>query len=394
MARVPGKSYVVGGAVRDRLLGRAQSDRDHVVVGTTVDAMIAAGFVPVGRDFPVFLHPRTHEEYALARTERKVAPGYAGFVFHADPSVTLEADLARRDLTINAMAEDDDGGRLIDPFGGRRDVEGRIFRHVGPAFVEDPVRVLRLARFAARFPDFRVAPETMALMQAMARDGEIDALVAERVWQELARGLVEPHPLRMLDVLREAGALPRIAPELAGLSSTAWTHALQALQRATTHDASLIVRFAVLAQAIGSDATATGSVASLCERLGVPRAVRDVAVLVAREGSRLRELTVVGSSSHAPEALVDLLTRCDAWRRPERFADVVDAIAATIDERHRGLAFHHVVDRVVAAADAVDAAAIARAANGDGPSIMSRLRDARTASIACFMSQNNQLTPE
>src|SRR5690606_23830656 len=203
------KTYVVGGAVRDALLGLPVQDQDHVVVGATPEQMIAAGFRPVGRDFPVFLHPQTQEEYALARTERKTAPGYTGFVFHAEPGVTLEQDLARRDLTINAMARDA-GGNIIDPFNGRNDLAAKIFRHVSPAFAEDPVRILRVARFAARFDGFTVAEETNALMRRMTDAGEVDALVPERVWQELARGLMEKKPSRMFDVLRDCGALARL----------------------------------------------------------------------------------------------------------------------------------------------------------------------------------------
>ena len=201
------KVYLVGGAVRDQLLGRAGGDRDWVVVGATPAEMLEDGFQPVGRDFPVFLHPQTHEEYALARTERKTAPGYHGFVVHAAPEVTLEEDLARRDLTINAMARDESGA-LVDPHGGQRDLAQRVLRHVSPAFAEDPVRILRLARFAARLPDFAVAPETVVLMRGMVEAGEVDALVAERVWQELSRGLMEPRPSRMFEVLRECGAFP------------------------------------------------------------------------------------------------------------------------------------------------------------------------------------------
>jgi tRNA nucleotidyltransferase (CCA-adding enzyme) len=208
--------YCVGGAVRDELLGLKVQDRDWVVVGATPDDMLAQGYTPVGKDFPVFLHPRTHEEYALARTERKTAPGYKGFVFHADAGVKLEQDLARRDLTVNAIAKADDG-TLIDPYGGRRDLAAKVLRHVSPAFAEDPVRILRVARFAARFPDFAVAPETVELMRAMVANGEVDALVAERVWQELARGLMEAQPSRMFETLRACGALAKILPEVAAL---------------------------------------------------------------------------------------------------------------------------------------------------------------------------------
>jgi len=205
------KTYIVGGAVRDRLLGLPVADRDHVVVGATPDDMVALGYQPVGKDFPVFLHPETHEEYALARTERKSGHGYKGFTVYAAPEVTLEEDLRRRDLTINAMAEDESGA-LIDSYGGLADLAAKVFRHVSEAFAEDPVRILRVARFAARFTDFVVAPETNALMRKMVDNGEIDALVPERVWQEIARGLMEAQPSRMFQVLRDCGALARLLP--------------------------------------------------------------------------------------------------------------------------------------------------------------------------------------
>jgi tRNA nucleotidyltransferase (CCA-adding enzyme) len=244
------KTYVVGGAVRDELLGLPVQDRDYVVVGATPDEMVSLGFKPVGKDFPVFLHPETHEEYALARTERKTARGYHGFEFYAAPDVTLEQDLARRDLTINAMARDEDGN-LIDPFNGAEDVSAGILRHVSPAFSEDPVRVLRLARFAARF-GFDIAAETDELMREMVANGEVDALVPERVWQELARGLMEKRPSRMLEILQECGALARIAPELAALleeRERAET-ALGALDAAAAAGAPLEVRFAALTKAL------------------------------------------------------------------------------------------------------------------------------------------------
>ena len=210
------KAYVVGGAVRDALLGRSVQDRDWVVVGATPEEMLAAGYLQVGRDFPVFLHPQSREEYALARTERKTAPGYTGFVVHAAPDVTLEEDLLRRDLTMNAIAQDAEGG-LVDPYGGQADIAACVMRHVSPAFAEDPVRILRVARFAARFADFTVAPETVTLMRDMVAAGEVDALVAERVWQELARGLMEAKPSRMFAVLRDCGALARLLPEVEAL---------------------------------------------------------------------------------------------------------------------------------------------------------------------------------
>lgn len=257
--------YLVGGAVRDALLGRADADRDYVVVGSTPAAMLAAGFRPVGKDFPVFLHPRTQEEYALARTERKTGHGYHGFAFHAAPEVTLEEDLARRDLTINAIAQDQQGG-LIDPFHGQRDLQARILRHVGPAFVEDPVRILRLARFAARFADFSVAPETLALMRQMVAAGEVDHLVPERVWQELAKGLMEERPARMFEVLRECGALARLLPEVDALFGVpqradyhpeidAGVHTLMAVDESARHGYALAVRFAALTHDLGKATT-------------------------------------------------------------------------------------------------------------------------------------------
>src|SRR3954470_24609393 len=240
------KVYAVGGSVRDELLGLPVTDRDYVVVGATPAEMIELGYKPVGRDFPVFLHPATKEEHALARTERKTARGYHGFEFHSAPDVTLEQDLARRDLTINAIARDEDGV-IIDPFNGEEDLSAGILRHVSPAFAEDPVRILRVARFAARF-GFDIAPETLELMRSMVEGGEADALVAERVWQELARGLMEERPSRMLEVLRECGALERIAPELASVfeDPEQASETMDALDEAAGAGASLETRFAVL----------------------------------------------------------------------------------------------------------------------------------------------------
>src|ERR687895_1625678 len=240
------KAYVVGGAVRDELLGLTLQDKDHVVVGATPEEMVAQGFKPVGQDFPVFLHPQTHEEYALARTERKSGRGYKGFTVHAAPDVTLEDDLRRRDLTINAMAKAADG-TLIDPFGGRKDLEAGVLRHVSEAFAEDPVRILRVARFAARF-GFRVADETLALMKRMVDSGEADYLVPERVWQEFARGLAEPHPERMFEVLESSGFLKKVFPEL-----KSWPKAFSG---------SIPVRFALLAWPLKET-----EVEALCERL-------------------------------------------------------------------------------------------------------------------------------
>lgn len=250
------KIYTVGGAVRDTVMGRPVHDRDYVVVGSAVEEMLSLGFKPVGKDFPVFLHPETKQEYALARTERKVAPGYKGFVFHASPEVTLKEDLLRRDLTINAMAMSEEG-ELIDPFGGKRDIEAKIFRHVSEAFSEDPVRILRLARFAARFTDFTVAPETMVLMKKMVASGEVDALVPERVWKELSQGLMEEKPSRMIAIMHECGALARLFPEIEALWDVpqpekyhpeiyTGKHTLLALDYSAKKNYPLTVRFSVL----------------------------------------------------------------------------------------------------------------------------------------------------
>lgn len=346
------KTYVVGGAVRDALLGLPVQDRDHVVVGAAPDDMLALGYTPVGKDFPVFLHPVTHEEYALARTERKTAPGYKGFVFHAAPDVTLEQDLVRRDLTINAMAQDEDGN-IVDPFGGRRDIEARIFRHVSDAFAEDPVRILRVARFAARFAGFTVAPETNALMRSMVDAGEVDALVPERVWQELARGLMEASPSRMFDVLRECGALARILPELDALWGVpqpekhhpeidTGVHVMMVIDYAARQGYSLPIRFAALMHDLGKGTTPSSEwpkhhghegrsvrlVEQVCKRLKIPNDCRDLAVMTAREHgniSRAFELR--------PNTIVTLLERCDAFRKPQRFIDMLRA--SECDQRGR-----------------------------------------------------------
>ena len=384
------KTYVVGGAVRDRLLGLPVVDRDHVVVGATVDEMIAAGYKPVGRDFPVFLHPITHEEYALARTEKKVAPGYAGFVFHADPAVTLEADLERRDLTVNAIAEDETDGRLVDPFGGRTDLEQRVLRHVGPAFVEDPVRLLRVARFAARFVDFTIAPETLALMRRMTAAGEVDALVPERVWQEVARGLMERRPSRLVDVLADTGALERVMPEVAGtLSVEGNRDRLVALDRAATDGRSLDVRFAVLTAPTPSRPSAlprtdapTTAIETLCKRLAVPRATRDLAVVVAREGDTLRAAAAETSPDAWASVVTGAMERGDAFRRKGRFTDAIAAIASAIADPDSAAAFGTRLQRALDAAGTIDAGAIARQAGGEPSVIAERLRSARRAAVA------------
>jgi tRNA nucleotidyltransferase (CCA-adding enzyme) len=347
------QTYKVGGAVRDALLGLPVNDRDWVVVGATPSELIAAGFLPVGKDFPVFLHPETREEYALARTERKTAPGYRGFSFHAEPGVTLEQDLARRDLTINAMAQDD-SGRLIDPFNGQADVKDRVFRHVTNAFREDPVRILRVARLAARFADFSVAPETMALMREMVETGEADALVAERVWQELARGLMEHKPSRMFELLRECGALARLLPEvdrLWGVPQRAdyhpevdtGVHLMMVLDMSARLQASLPVRFAclthdlgkgttppeILPRHIGHEERSARLLKKVCDRLRIPAECRELADVVAREHGNIHRSGEFGAA-----AVVRLLERCDGFRKPQRFESVL--LACECDARGRG----------------------------------------------------------
>ena len=293
--------YLVGGAVRDALLGQPVTDRDWVVVGATPQEMAAQGYKPVGKDFPVFLHPHTHEEYALARTERKTALGYHGFVFNAAPDVTLEQDLARRDLRINSMAQDA-AGQLIDPFGGQHDVRRKVLRHTSSAFAEDPVRILRAARFAARLPDFTVAPETLLLMHDMVARGEVDALVPERIWQELAKGLMEDHPARMVDVLQQAGALARLLP---APDTRALTAAAQA-------GASLAVRYAswFLANNLGRQVLPR-----------VPKECADLLDLAQRQAPR-----ILGCQKLEAAGLLKLLTQCDGFRRPLRFDDLLRSV--------------------------------------------------------------------
>ena len=345
------KIYCVGGAVRDELLGLPVKDRDYVVVGATPDELVKQGFKPVGRDFPVFLHPRTHEEYALARTERKTGRGYHGFTFHAAPDVTLEQDLARRDLTLNAIAKDADGN-LIDPHRGAEDLRAGVLRHVGPAFAEDPVRILRVARFAARF-GFRIAPETMRLMHEMAENGEADALVAERVWQEVARGLMERTPSRLFEVLRECGALARVMPELDAVWDEAGAagEAMHALDAAAGAGATLPARWAVLARWLDPLA-----VESLSNRLKVPADCRDLALLAARYAN-----TVLDAASLDAREVLELFNAADAWRRPERFAELLTAAFA--GEPGAGAAQTR-LERARAAAAAVNAGEIAKASRG------------------------------
>lgn len=336
--------FIVGGAVRDELLGRLNADRDYVVVGATPEALLKQGFRPVGKDFPVFLHPKTQEEYALARTERKSGHGYHGFTFHAAPDVTLEEDLARRDLTINAMAKAADG-TLIDPFHGQQDLLAKTLRHVGPAFAEDPVRILRIARFAARFHDFSVAPETLALMRQMVSSGEVDHLVAERVWQELATGLMEEKPSRMLEVLRDCGALARLLPEVDALFGVpqradyhpevdTGIHTMMVIDQSALRRFSLPVRFAALTHDLGKGTTPADILPrhigheersvelteKLCARLRVPNDCRDLALLMARYHGNIHRAADLKANT-----IVTLFEKTDALRRPERFQQLLDA---------------------------------------------------------------------
>ena len=345
------KAYVVGGAVRDEVLGLPVADRDWVVVGATPEDMAREGFRPVGKDFPVFLHPRTHEEYALARTERKSGRGYKGFTVYATPDVSLEDDLKRRDLTINAMAKDEEG-RLVDPYGGEKDLREGVLRHVSEAFEEDPVRILRVARFVARF-GFRIAPETEALMRRMVELGEADHLVAERVWQEFSRGLMEKHPARMLEVLERCGLAARLVPELKADRA--------ALERAAQAIAPSAVRFAVLTWDLSQD-----QINALCERLRAPNEERELAVTAARCKPLLK--------ATMPEQLLELLKRGDAIRRRERFEHVLQAARLAQPDLKLDL-----VRKALDAAASVDAGAIAQQSAQD---IAARLDEARRQAIA------------
>ena len=336
--------YQVGGAVRDALLGLPVKDRDFVVVGATPEQMVELGYRPVGKDFPVFLHPESQEEYALARTERKTAKGYKGFQVFASPDVTLEEDLARRDLTINAIAQAEDG-TLIDPYNGQVDIRDKILRHVSDAFIEDPVRILRAARFAARFTEFTVAPETMRLMQDMVADGEVDALVPERVWQELAKGLMEAKPSRMFEVLRECGALKRIMPELDRLWGVpqppqhhpeidTGMHVMMVVDYAAAQGYSLPVRFSalthdlgkgttpqdVLPRHIGHEERSVHLLKDVCKRLRVPNDCKELAHVVAKFHGKVYRVDEMRSATK-----VQFLVETDAIRQPERFKEFLRA---------------------------------------------------------------------
>ena len=407
--------YMVGGAVRDRLLGLPVNDRDWVVVGATPEEMIRAGYLPVGRDFPVFLHAQTKEEHALARTERSSAPGYRGFVVHASPNVTLEEDLGRRDITINAIAENIDGSNadgIIDPYFGQRDLQARILRHVTDAFREDPVRILRVARFAARFTDFSVAPETLQLMREMVQAGDADHLVPERVWQELSRGLMEARPARMFEVLRACGALDVLLPEverLWGVPQRAeyhpevdtGVHLMMVLDMAARLNAPLAVRFACLTHDLGKGTTpedmlprhigheqrSARLLRGVCERLRVPVDCRELADVVAREHGNIHRSGELGAA-----AVLRLLERCDAIRKPARFEDVL--LACECDARGR-LGFEESAypqrERLMAAlaaARAVDTAPLAfdAAARGlKGAQVGEQIHAARVRAIGAVL---------
>lgn len=352
--------YLVGGGVRDKLLGRPTVDLDWLVLGQTPQAMLAAGYLPVGRDFPVFLHPHTRQEYALARTERKNGPGYRGFETRFSPDVTLAQDLSRRDLTINALAvpahavrQDPEGvqfelHQVVDLFSGVQDLQHKVLRHIGPSFVEDPVRLLRLARFAARFSDFEVAPETMTLMQDMVRSGEVDALVPERVWQELARGLMEAKPSRMFEVLRACGALQRLLPELDALWGVpqraeyhpevdTGVHVMMVLDQAARLQAPLEVRYAALCHDFGKGTTppellprhhghegrSVKLLEKVSQRLRVPAVCHDLASTVAAEHGNIHRSDELGAA-----ALLRLFERLDAFRRPQRLPGLLQACEA------------------------------------------------------------------
>ena len=400
------KTFLVGGAVRDRLLGRPVIEHDYVVVGATPDDLVALGLRPVGKDFPVFLHPRTGEQYALARTERKTGPGYYGFETRFAPDVTLEEDLARRDLTINAMASDDDG-TVVDPYGGRLDLEARLLRHVSPAFVEDPLRVLRVARFAARFAGlgFTVAPETLELMRCIAASGELAALVPERVWVETERALGEQQPSVYFEVLRACGALEVVFPEIAALygipQPQKWhpeidtgLHTMQVLELAAQMSGDTTVRFAALVHDVGKgltpreewpshighEAAGAALIEKLCARLRAPNEHRDLAVLVARHHAKVHRVAEL-----RPGTLLELLEQTDAFRRGERFERML--VACEADARGRGpelrvapypqAALLRGV-RDVAAAVRLDPAVVAAES---GPVIAERMRSARIDAI-------------
>ena len=404
--------FIVGGAVRDELLGRPNDDRDYVVVGATPEDLLKQGFRPVGKDFPVFLHPQTQEEYALARTERKSGRGYHGFTFHTAPDVTLEEDLARRDLTINAMAKAPDG-TLIDPFHGQRDLSANILRHVGPAFAEDPVRILRIARFAARFNDFTVAPETLMLMRDMVASGEVDHLVAERVWQELAKGLMEARPSRMFEVLRDCGALARLLPELDALFGVpqradyhpeidTGIHTMMVVDQSAIRGFTLPVRFAALTHDLGKGTTPADILprhigheersVQLTEKLGsrlrVPTECRDLALLMARYHGNVHRAADLKAST-----IITLFEKTDALRRPERFQQLLDACLCDYTGRlgweNRPYDSPRYLLAALAAVNAVNAGEIALACT-DKAKIPERIYTARVNALKLLLNDSGE----
>ena len=400
-----GICYLVGGGVRDRLLGIAGGDEDFVVVGATPQAMLSAGFAPVGADFPVFLHPHSKAEYALARTERKHGKGYKGFVFHAAPEVTLEEDLRRRDLTINAMAMDA-AGEVLDYVGGRADLAAKTLRHVSPAFAEDPLRVLRVARFAAALPDFSIADETMELMRQMVASGELAHLQRERLWQELARGLQAAKPSQMLRVLADCGALEKILPEVAALQGVperldyhpegeTFLHTMMVVDAAAARGGDIAVCFAALLHDIGKAQTpahilpshhghekrSAELAAGVCERLRPPRAVAQLALLAAAEHGNIHK-----AHELRPGTLVDLLTRADALRRPQRFASLLQVCEADFyylpERAEQPYMQGDYIRRALQVVQEVNAAAIAaEAKEKPGKDIPAAIREARIAAL-------------
>ncbi|MEO5688905.1 MAG: multifunctional CCA addition/repair protein [Burkholderiaceae bacterium] len=408
------KTWVVGGAVRDRLLGEPVNDRDWVVTGASPQDMLDAGYLAVGKDFPVFLHPRTHEEYALARTERKTGPGYRGFEVYAAPDVTLEDDLIRRDLTINAIAQADDG-TLTDPYGGQRDLAAKVLRHVSEAFAEDPVRILRLARFAARWPDFTVAPETTLLMQRMVAAGEVDALVAERVWQEVSRGLMERAPQRLFEVLRSIGALSKLIPEVDALYGVpqppahhpeidTGVHTMMVLQRCAATSQPLPVRWACLVHDLGKATTPVDElprhigheqrgedlIVAVNERLRVPVDCGELALMTAREHTNIHASEKLNAS-----AIMRLLERCDAFRRSERFLQMLAACECDATGRlgleHQPYPQRARLAQALKTAQDVDARAASSHAierGLQGPAIADAIRQARVKALASALKTN------
>ena len=404
------KTYLVGGAVRDELLGRTAGDRDYVVVGATPDKMLALGFLPVGKDFPVFLHPQSKEEYALARSERKTAAGYHGFVFHTDADVTLEQDLVRRDFTVNAIAQDENGN-LFDPFNGRQDIENKILRHVSPAFAEDPVRILRAARFMARFAEsgFSIAPETLELMRLMVANGEVDALVSERVWQELKRALEEPRPSAFIQTLRDCGALKILFPEIDALFGVpqriefhpevdAGLHTQMVCDMAAklapgnamlgfaalTHDlGKALSPKDQLPKHIGHEQSGLEPLANLCQRFKVPVDYRDLAEIVCREHLNVHRLDEMKAST-----VHDLIARCDGFRKPER----IDQLGLFCEADKRGrLGLENTAYPSRTLLNKYHAAAISvtfkdiDSAGLQGPQISEAMRRARIKAIASAM---------